>query len=166
MKIFNRTSIYAMSMDRSRALKRIDGFSEVLPEHIIKCVVYGNTTNDLHHWVCHEICGYLGIVNEITVRPNDKKLKASDYASSLFGFMGDAWNDAYVALGTYALENERSKQYPAFEVTDELVDRVFFAFQSIITDTVPIFTTKNNMKREDFIPIVCRALQLNIADVM
>ena len=165
MKLFRHKPIFAMSMDRSRAIKRMEGFSEVLPEHIIKCIVYGNTTNDLHHWVRHEICGYLSVVNNITVRPNDKKLKAADYISNLFGFMGDARNDAYVALGTFAVQNRQSKQYPDFKVTEELIDRVFFAFQSIIADTVPILTSKNNMKEEDFIPIVCKALQIDPAEL-
>ena len=78
MKIFRRTAIYAMSMERDNAKIRVKGFSDVLPEHIIKCVVYGNTTNDLHHWVCVELCGFLSIVNDITVRPHNKKLKLKD----------------------------------------------------------------------------------------
>lgn len=165
MKIFNRRSVFAMSMDRSRAVNRIRGFSDPITEHIIKCVVYGNTTNDLHHWVCHEICDYLEIVNDITVRPHDKKLKAHDYLSNLYGAMGDTRIDASILVRTFAAHNRRTKEYPDFKVTDDIIDRTFFAFKTMMTDTIPILTTKNKLESGDFIPIVCKAIQLDPSDL-
>lgn len=166
MKIFRRTLIYAMSMERDNAKTRVKGFSDVLPEHIIKCVVYGNTTNDLHHWVCVEICDFLSIVNDITVRPHDKKLKPKDIRSWLFGAMGDSRNEASILLRTFNLKNKRTKEYPDFDVTEVMIDTVYYAFRTIISDTLPILTTKNNLKKEDFIPYVCKALQIDVDAVM
>ena len=153
-----------MSMDRSRAVSRISGISKSFTEHIVKAVVYKNTTDNLKHWV-DEISEYLSIVNDITVKPKDKKLKVADISRSLFGEFGDARNDANIILRSFALEVRHSKEYPDFIVTDDLTNALYFAFQLIYSETLPILTVKNSYTKDDFIPIVCRALKISAKDL-
>ena len=52
-----------------------------------------------------------------------------------------------------------------FQNIDDIIDRTFFAFKTMMTDTIPILTTKNKLESGDFIPIVCKAIQLDPSDL-
>lgn len=45
-----RVPIYGMSLTRNTAIKRITNCSETFRDHLVKCVVYENTTGDFNKW--------------------------------------------------------------------------------------------------------------------
>lgn len=46
-------AIFGMAHDKKKTETKIEALSEQINNHIIKCVVYGNSTNDLRHWIYH-----------------------------------------------------------------------------------------------------------------
>ena len=150
--------IYGMAFSRSDALDKLHMCSATLVEHIVKCVIYRNSTDSLDHWV-KEICNYFAAANKITVKPNDRKLKSSDYMVTVFASMGDSRIDAEYAILEFYARNEHTHEYPEFEVTEELVDSTFDAYNSIKDYMIPILTTNNNYKAMDFYPTIYNILR-------
>lgn len=153
--------ILGMAMNRNKAVSRVESYAYTLVEHIIKCVVYGNSTGNLKHWVEDEICEILSVVNSITIKPSDKKLKKRDYVDTIFGYMGDARSDANVMVRDFRLKNKHNSKYPNFEVTEDLIDRTYKSFQNIMNYMLPILITKNDMKSEDFVKGIYKAIILD-----
>ena len=150
MKLYIKSNrIFGMAFGRKDALNNLRKRSDTLVEHIVKCAVYGNSTNNLDHWV-KEICNYLSAANKVTVKPNDRRLKANDYLISLFASMGDQRIDAEYALYDFYADNEHRKEYPHFEATDEIVDKIFEMYNAIKEYMLPILTKQNNLTTDDF----------------
>lgn len=142
-RYIKNSKIYGMAYSRKDVIENIHKIKDALEEHILKCAIYGDSTNNLTHWV-KEVCGYLNYANRFSVKPNNGRLKYNDYLDNLFGFMGDAIGDAETDLLWFQLNNNHSKEYPDFEITPELIQRTFDIFNSIKEYMLPILTTKNN----------------------
>lgn len=126
-------NIFAMSQSRKVVLNRLVALSDVINRHIIECVVYRDSlSSTLPHWV-HEIAVWLQRANTLKCK---SRLKARDYEDSLFGYFGDDKEDARNNLIMYQLWNARSMnpdRYPDFEITDDMVDRLFSVYRDITT---------------------------------
>ena len=156
-------SIMCMAYERPKALALLRKNDDTLSEHIIKCIVYDDSTGNYSHWVEDEICDYIYKANNITVKPKNKKPKKEDYISTLFASFGDSKNDAATNLGMFLIDNRNhrlDKQYPTFEITDELVSQLYNAYQNIISATIPILTTINDYTKDDFENIIYDALNV------
>lgn len=134
-------NIFAMSQSRKQVLQDFQDLGGIINTHIIKCVVYGNTlSNDLPHWI-HEIATWIADANSIKCK---SKIKEKDYRDMLFGSFGDDLEDAWRNLRRFKLRNGRllnSEPYPDFDITDEMVDKLFDAYQDLVDVCVPILVS-------------------------
>lgn len=133
--------ILGMSIERKDAILRMRHFSEEFANHIIEYVVYRDVLFDtLDHWA-KEIGHWLFVANSFTTK---SKLKEWDYKEDIFYYLGDSLADAISAVGLY-WENRKSKQYPDFEITDEITNEVFNLFSKIQEESLPILTSKKKL---------------------
>lgn len=146
--------IFGISMYRKNAISVLESNANTLAMHILKCVIYGDTLDCYNHWIDDEIAEYISIANDITVKPKNKKLKASDYERTIFSYFADSHQDASILLRTFRINNSETHQYPDFEITRELIDDVYDAFQSIKHDVLPLLCASNNYDAHNFSMII------------
>lgn len=140
--------IRAMSFTRSQALSKISSLSNTLNEHVMKCVIYQTILpNYMDHWT-EEIGIYLYNVNKIKSKT---KLKRADYIDSIFASFGTDMEDAEANLRLFKIHN---KEYPEFELTDDLIKRLFVTYDSMIELSVPIFVSNETKSISDWIRAV------------
>lgn len=128
-----------MAYSRKWTIDRLNSLSAPIIEHIIKCAVYENTTNNLNHWI-EEIADYLDEANSIEVKTSASKLKEKDYLQNLFYYQGENKKDIRVQLINF----RRNKNYSNYEITQELINKVTNIFQAIAIQASNILATKNN----------------------
>ena len=143
-------SIFAMAYDRPDGIRIVTAYKDLLPEHLIKCIIYGNTLNCWNHWIDQELCVWLGIINDVRLKPKNRRLKARDLYQYLFTKFGDSKVDASIALRIFKTTNYRTKKYPDFELNQTLIDVVYDVFQDTIKKLIPIFVTDNTYTQENF----------------
>ena len=135
--IQTNTYIYAMATNKRKALDRLYSYSDQIEEHIIKCVVYGDSlTTDPLHWI-HEIATYLNAANIIKCKSN---LTEADYLDNLFPSFGDDLVDYQSSLWDFYdkhIKRRQIAQYPEFEITDELIKKYMETCQDIIQISLP-----------------------------
>ena len=113
-----------LATSRNVAIGRIESYSELIFEHIIKILVYGNTSNNLDHWII-EISTWLTHISSMKIKTKTGKLKAQEYYDLLFGSIGEDEHDITVMLKFMQTELCVKKSYPKFEVTVDLVNKVY-----------------------------------------
>ena len=145
--VINHEYVKSMSTSRNRAIELASRYSTTLAEHVAKCVIYSNTTNNLEHWV-GEISHKLSIVNQITLKPSGKKLIPKSYEDTIFDSMGTDKADVYILLED--LHYQYEKTYPPFDVTDGLIDRLFRVFSEMKKAIIPILSSKNDFVDRNF----------------
>ena len=114
--------IQAMSMSRSSAIDALSSQSKNLREHMCKVAIYDNSLNCKEHWI-HEIADSVYRVYDISIKPNNKKLKYRDYERHYLWSIGDSRNDASVFLADFRINNNRTKQYPIVDLTEDMYSR-------------------------------------------
>lgn len=149
-----RAKIFGMSMYRKNAISMLERNADTLATHILKCVIYSDTLDCYNHWINDEIAEYISIANDITVKPKNKKLKSSDYERTIFSCFADSHQDALILLRTFRINNSETNQYPGFEITHDLIEDVYDAFQSIKHKILPLLCTSNNYGVHDFSIII------------
>lgn len=156
MKIYIRSAkdILGMASDRQHALAVLNNHADTYLEHVLKCVVYGNSTGDYRHWIHDEICDYLSIVNRVSVKQGNKKLKAKDYIEYFFRPAWSDKSDMELLLRNFRTSIKKSKQYPDFIVDSYSMNRLYFVLKSIEEVTLPILCKKNDYDIEDFFKLV------------
>ena len=154
--IRNNEQVFAMSMNRSDAIKYIERYPDMLITRIVKCVVYGDSTGNLQHWV-KEICNYLNAVNGVSVKPGAHKLKQYDYLKHLFRALGDSKNDARFHLLDF--RSRFGEDYPDFEITDGLITKLFNTF-FYMKENLPNLFASLPAQEYDFQPVVYKALDI------
>jgi hypothetical protein len=160
MKIIKYIPILGMAYQRSMAIKKISGYGEKIDEHIIKCVVYKNTTGNLWHWVHDELATWFDAINQTYVKGNGSgKLKEKDYADNVFGWFGDAFGDARINLSSFRVGvAELGNVYPDFEITYELQRELFEVDQAILSTFPKIFSQNNSLTKEDLFQMLWEIL--------
>lgn len=146
--------ILEMPRQRKNSLDKLSNFNDPLVEDIIKIVVYGDTTNNLKHWF-DQTGLWLSKVNSVKY-DGDKKFKPQTYIDKIFdSAFGNSIDDAENEIVYFQVKNASGKtwdrkQYPEFELTQDMVEKVFKINQEF-TETFPkIFSTKNNYNTDDF----------------
>jgi hypothetical protein len=152
MKIIEHIPILGMAYQRSKAIDEISKYDDPIHENIIKSVVYGNSTGNLHHWIYDELATWFDAVNHVLVKGTKSgKLKEKDYVDNTFGFFGEDFNDASVGLQIfYDIQVQYKQKYPEFEITYEIQRNVFDAYQNILSKFPKIFSQRNNFSKNDF----------------
>lgn len=152
--IKRHANVYGAAMYRSEAISTLSNMKDTVGEHIIKCVVYHDERPDtLMHWV-KEISACLKHADKITGRC---ALKERDYLEHLFGSFGDTREDAEWTLDNYQFKNERRpehEQYPEFEITDELVNRLYAISRAIIGVSLPWLMSKTKHSMAEWTALI------------
>ena len=129
------SAILGQAMAVSPAKQRVAGLGKQIESHIIKCIVYKNSTGNYNHWV-HEISEWLCQINDIKLKiviRNPKKFREDQLEELIFGDFGDARSDARSALYEFKQTNQdkldsRSKHaYPEFEIQESMITNLFSA---------------------------------------
>lgn len=148
--VYSKTNIYSMSVPRSKAKERIEALGEIVLEHVCKCVLYGDSTGDYHHWVDGEIANWLSIANDLTIKPSNKKLKARDYDEMLLGGFGDDLADARMNLNLlYRKFRQSANPYPEVNLTPDLVKKLADVTAALHDILPKLLSQQNNMTQDD-----------------
>lgn len=125
--------IFGMAEDRQHILSICRNFSEPLAEHIIKCIVYRDSTGNLHHWI-NEISFWLWRINNLKPKKGFR-IKSQQYRDSLFIGLGTELNDIENDLEIFQDLHVRTKEYPEFRITDQLCKDAFNCYWNIADAT-------------------------------
>ena len=71
-----------MAISRQQALSVVDSYVVEYSNHLLKCIIFKNTTNTLNHWIS-EISNYFNEINNIKIKPDNKKMR-EDYLYDYF----------------------------------------------------------------------------------
>lgn len=137
-----------MAMERSRLKAKIINISKKLEEHMLKCIVYENATNDLKHWIT-EISSYIGDIANDTIKPNNKKLTKEQYCSYLFGYDYDDLSNMSTLLNSFKLDMEKQK-YPNFNIDNNLKEKCFSIGNSFMLEVSDMLIKKEKYSNRDF----------------
>lgn len=166
MKIYlkAKTAIYSMAFDRSIAINHLKKPAKTLMRHMIKCIVYGNTTGNYDHWI-NEISDYLEIANDVRMSPKNKKPDWDMFNTYLLGELGDTELDAKVIIAEFSKDNEKAirmgkKHYPRFDPTYDMAVRLSKAVGRLKQLIRPILCNKNNYTKDGFAALVREALSV------
>lgn len=149
--------ILGMSLEKSTALKQMKSFSDVVNEHILKLVVYGDIRkDDIRGWI-NTIANWIHQADDITLKPKSRKPSEEQIMSSLFRFAGDDIRDYERALFAFKADNlsgkfssESKSEYPDFEVTSELTKELMVNCDELIRATLPLLRDKNNHSLDEY----------------
>lgn len=148
-------NVFGMSFPRAVALRHLSSDAKQIRDHIIKCIVYHDTRkDDIHHWIYDELCTWLSDASQIKC---DSRLKMKDILSTTFGELGSEEGDAMVILKRFKKDhcNTASKDpYPDFEITDELVEKVYLACKQIRHICAPMLIQKSVYTKDDFYRVI------------
>ena len=140
------TSLTEMAVLLSKAKETLIRNARPYFIHLFKCVIFGNTTNNLLHWE-KELSSYLSIVNDITIKGSNKKPSIEMYEDYFFYYFGDERHDYIGNLEDFKLHEGRS--YPDFDITSKLVDNVFDVVQDFALYFASIFSKKNDLAKDE-----------------
>ena len=153
-RYIKNTSIFGMAFPRKKALKIISDLSDNIDEHIIETVVYGELMPDTkHHWIS-ELAVWMCKVNRVKCSSN---LKEKDYINALFSTFGTTKEDAELNLSAYYSKVHRNsyfKDYPDFEITDELIDSLFYVYKDITQICLPILASSEEKNIHEWIKLL------------
>ena len=135
------------AMNRQQALSIVDSYVVEYSNHLIKCVVFGNSTGNLSHW-SDEIAEYLDDINSIRMKPNNKKVR-DDYLHDYF-FLASGDSELDYRLVLKAFQKKSAYKYPDFEITSNLVKRAYNVFLDFADMFSPILSKNNSCDKEWF----------------
>lgn len=120
------------AVDRNKGIKKISAQGEVILEHIMKCCIYGNSTNNLNHWVNDEISQYFYVISALDIKcGKNNKLKPNMYKKIVFTDSCETPEDMKFNLLDFKLRVNHNHKYPDFDVTSELVLKTYNIFRDI-----------------------------------
>lgn len=146
--IGTRQPIFAMALPRKTAITKLQSIAPEFAEHIMKSVIFLDTTQNLRHWVFEEISNWVDIANTIRVKPNNKKLSTDDYLEYFFAEFGEEPEDVKVILGTMISTPRFRRDYGNVELTPKLVNSVWACEQEIMKYLLPILTSVNTISAD------------------
>ena len=122
--------VLANTMKRSDALASVSAFKDMLEDHLTKMAVYRDDLNCLDHWI-REVSSILSKCGNYKTKSG--KLSCDDYETNLFSYEEFDLNDAQHIAESFEQDNETYHEYPEFEVTSEVVERVYRMFSQVIS---------------------------------
>ena len=137
-----------MAMPLATAKQKISDLSYEYIEHVMKCVVFQDTTQDLFHWE-QEIANFISQVNNIVVKPDSKKLSSSYYRDYFFLGQGDELEDMKLFVSMW--KRREGKYYPSFEVTEGLCSQLLEACIDLADYFSPLVSRKNTYSKAYFL---------------
>ena len=144
-KSLEKRFLHEMAENRNKVLDNISSQYDSLVEHFVKLVVFKNTTNDFNEW-SKTVADILDLCNRFLVKTKTGKLKSDEYLGNLFGIEDnfDLW-DAENILTKF--QRGIGKNYPKFEITDELINEFFTKYSELVKYFVPILSSDKSKTR-------------------
>ena len=112
--------LHEMAFPRRIVISKIEDRLEAYGNHILKCVVYKDTFGSLDYW-CKEISGLLEYFDSLNTK-DSKPLKSSVY-NEIFDEYANETSDFKACLLGFRISEERKKEYPFYEIDNDLVSR-------------------------------------------
>lgn len=137
-----------MAMPLAAAKQKVLDLSYEYAEHVMKCVVFRNTTRDLFHWE-QEISNIISQVNMITVKPHSRKLDSDYYRDYFFLGQGDEVTDIDLFFSLW--KKKEGKYYLNFAVTKGLCTQLLETFVDFADYFSPLLARKNNLSKTYFL---------------
>ena len=142
--------IVGMSIPKAKAEQRLDHYSRMMSEHLVKCVIYPSS-DSYNHWIEDGLASWLSKSNEYTVKPLNRKLSASSYIDHLFGYLGEDRNDAKILLTDFQIDNQYADlKYPEFELSNQLINTMYAVCNAMVTTVASTLSTKNDRTKKDW----------------
>ena len=147
--------IFGMSFNRKSTLNRLSRHANDIRDHIIRVVVYKDIRKqDLHHWIHDELSNWL---YRATLSKCDVKLKPKDFMDTIFMGLGKTEYDAQVTLMDFQDDfctDKIENPYPMFEITDELVSKVYSTYVKFIDTCMPVLLKGDTVSIDDWEKII------------
>ena len=138
-----------MAYPRGKAIHHIEDRLPYINEHLIKCVLYGDSTNSLHHWINAEIAPALYDIANIRVKTSGQKLTQSDYSALFESEFGEDEFDAAIGLRGFVITNRNNNQYPNIEPTEANADKLFRIYRYFKNEFANLFASNISVSEED-----------------
>lgn len=138
--------VYGMSMEKSRAEKRIHGFGKEITSNIIKLVAYPDS-RDHQHWI-DELATWFSDINDIDIKPRGKKFSIDVYDELVFGEFGTTLSDVRTCIDSWLIYNKKKDHYPEFDVTPQLIRSVFMLVSELRDKFLKLFSSRNTVNRQ------------------
>lgn len=139
IKIFRGKSAYEMAFSRQKALEKITQEAETYSDHLIKCILFKNTTGNLWHWV-DELSTKLSNVNKIKLKSGGK-FNEQLYLDEFLLADGDCEEDFKLTLEQF--KRKYRFKYSEFEITPALITLTNTVFNEIANYFAPVLASLN-----------------------
>lgn len=136
-----------MAVYKSVVLDKIGAEGVQYYKHILKMLLFKDTTGNLHHWA-GEVAECLYKVNNIIVNPTERKLKPQDYLDCFLLGAGDSVVDYEDDLRFF--QKTLGKNYPPFKITPELSQLTYQVFLDLANYFAPVLSSENSYSKEWF----------------
>ena len=138
---------------------------ESICNHIIKCIIYGDTTNSLNHWINQELSSWLSRISNMVVQTPKQKLSKQQYSKLLFDDFANDVYDMYVMIGffkdKYIHKEDLKNPLPDFELDYNISKLVFEGFTQVKNAMSTLLASKSKYTKEEIAPI----LKYNLIDI-
>ena len=146
-----------MAMPLTLAKSKIISKSDPIIAHILKAIVYGNSLNSLNHW-CREIGVWLDLCGNITLKPKNNKPNKNQYSNWIFSCWFSDKDNVRASLKFLAAE---CMDYPEFDITNELIDKVYDIGNQIQDNILDMLTQKSLYSAKTYSQVVKEILAKN-----
>ena len=152
-----KIQVYGMSFDRGTVMKRLSSKSDTLIVHVIKCVICRDTPLNkyiLSDWI-PAIATMISESSEYTWGRN-KKLKQSDYTTTLFESFGTTVSDSRINLRDFASRKgsdfDDYQQYIVIDYNNaqlvrDICDEIINVFSKLLTN-------KQSFTKDELLPLL------------
>ena len=146
-----------MAMPLALAKTKISSKSDIIIEHILKSIVYGDSLKSLNHW-CKEAGSWLDLCGNIILKPKNNKPSKNQYASWIFSYWFSDKDNVRASLKFLAAE---CIDYPEFDVNDELINKVYDIGNQIQENILDMLTQKSLYSAKTYSQVILEILSKN-----
>ena len=146
--ILNETKLFEMAFERKDAIRKLDNLSYEVSQHLLKLIIFNNSNNFDH--LLGELNGWLNQIDDIRLKPNNKKLREEDYLKALKEFYLE--NEDQVTKMIQKLKNK-------YKDEQVIYDEPSFVFNK--TETILNWVCKS-LSKDTFEPLTEKDFNFNI----
>ena len=141
------TYLLEMAMPRDVAKKKIERLADTTCEHLLKCIVFKNSTGNLNHWIV-EVSTNFALCGNMTLKPRNNKFSEKEYRRLLFESNFEDIDNVELMLKFY--RQKWKQDYPSFNITVELIDEVYVIANLIIDEVLDMFMQKTYFENDSY----------------
>lgn len=149
--------IMGMAFLMSVAKDKLTSDAKQLNDHIMKCVIYGDSLGCLNHWINDEITTWIYKASTINCK---HKITSTLYKSTLFCWFGENQRDAESNLyDFYSKYVMRKGEYPKFDIDRYLIERLNKVYREIEKEIICMFCDKYSYTKNDYSEVLREILE-------